>query len=66
MTHASDGNFPTFDGKRGILYEANKNFEPDGYYLSKLTIFEHIGTHIHAPLHFSQATPESMPCPSKG
>ncbi|MFC7704168.1 cyclase family protein [Plastorhodobacter daqingensis] len=54
LTHAYDSDFPTFDGQPGILYETDKDFEPDGYHLFKLTIFEHTGTHIDAPLHFSQ------------
>ncbi|MCZ0963724.1 cyclase family protein [Paracoccus benzoatiresistens] len=54
LTHAYDSDFPTFDGKPGILYEADKNYEPDGYHLFKLSIFEHTGTHIDAPLHFAE------------
>ena len=54
LTHTYDSDFPTFDGKPGILYEVDKNFDPDGYHLYKLTIFEHTGTHIDTPLHFSQ------------
>lgn len=54
LTHAYDGDFPTFDGKPGILYDVDKNFDPDGYHLFRLTIFEHTGTHIDAPLHFAE------------
>lgn len=54
LTHAYDSDFPTFDGKPGILFEPDKNFDPDGYHLFKLTIFEHTGTHIDAPLHFAE------------
>lgn len=53
LTHAYDGDFPTFDGKPGILYDVDKAFDPDGYHLFRLTIFEHTGTHIDAPLHFA-------------
>lgn len=53
LTHTYDSDFPTFDGKPGILYEPDKVFEKDGYQLYKLTIFEHTGTHIDTPLHFS-------------
>ncbi|MEY3306103.1 MAG: hypothetical protein RLZZ413_141 [Pseudomonadota bacterium] len=53
LTHAYDGRFPTFDGKPGILYEPAVAFADAGYQLFKLTIFEHTGTHIDAPLHFS-------------
>ena len=53
LTHAWDSDFPTFDGKPGILYEPAVKFEDSGYQLWKLTIWEHSGTHIDAPLHFS-------------
>lgn len=53
LTHPWDGDFPTFDGKPGILYEPDKILDRDGYQLWKLTIFEHSGTHVDAPLHFS-------------
>lgn len=53
LTHAWDGDFPTFDGQPGILYEPDKIIDRDGYQLWKLTIFEHSGTHLDAPMHFS-------------
>ena len=53
LTHAYDSAFPTFDGKPGIIMEPDKIFDKDGYQLYKLTIFEHTGTHIDTPLHFS-------------
>lgn len=54
LTHAYDSSFPTFDGKPGIIMEPDKIFDKDGYQLFKLTIFEHTGTHIDTPLHFSK------------
>lgn len=54
LTHAWDETFPTFDGKPGITYEEAVNFDKSGYQLWKLTIFEHSGTHVDAPLHFSK------------
>lgn len=54
LTHAYDSDFPTFDGKPGIIFEEDKIFDRDGYQLYKLTIFEHTGTHIDTPLHFSK------------
>ncbi|TNC48989.1 cyclase family protein [Rubellimicrobium rubrum] len=53
LTHAYDETFPTFDGVPGITKEWAVKFEESGYQLWKLTIFEHTGTHIDAPLHFS-------------
>lgn len=66
LTHAWDGDFPTFDGKPGILYEPDKVMDRDGYQLWKLTIFEHSGTHIDAPLHFSAdgASVDELPAAS--
>ena len=55
LTHTYDGAFPTFDGNPGILYEPAVKFEGNGYQLWKLTIFEHTGTHIDAPLHFTES-----------
>ena len=70
LTHAYDSTFPTFDGKPGILYEPAVKFEESGYQLWKLTIWEHTGTHIDAPLHFSKdgtsvadLPPENLICP---
>lgn len=70
LTHAYDGSFPTFDGVPGIIYEPAVAYTPGGYQLWKLTIFEHTGTHIDAPLHFTEAGTsvdalpvESLMCP---
>ena len=53
MTHTYDENFPTYFGKPGISMEQNFNFADNGFNLKTLTINEHTGTHIDAPLHFS-------------
>ena len=53
LTHAFDENFPTFDGNPGMAREWAVKIEESGYQLWKLTIWEHSGTHIDAPLHFS-------------
>jgi kynurenine formamidase len=70
LTHTYDGAFPTFDGNPGIFYEPAVKFADSGYQLWKLTIFEHTGTHIDAPLHFTEdgtsvaeLAPESLVCP---
>jgi len=54
LTHTYDAQFPTFDGAPGIEYEWAVEFADSGYQLHKLTIFEHTGTHIDAPFHFSE------------
>ncbi|MDQ2705329.1 MAG: cyclase family protein [Pseudomonadota bacterium] len=53
LTHAYDSTFPTFDGQPGIEYEWAVEIAKSGYQLHKLTIYEHTGTHIDAPFHFS-------------
>jgi kynurenine formamidase len=70
LTHAYDDTFPTFDGKPGITKEKVVDFAKDGYTIYKLTIFEHTGTHVDAPLHFTadgtsvaDLAPESLVCP---
>jgi kynurenine formamidase len=70
LTHTLDEKFPTFDAKPGIAMEKVVDFNKDGYTIYKLTIFEHSGTHIDAPLHFTEAgtsvadlAPETLVCP---
>ncbi|WP_413873143.1 cyclase family protein [Albidovulum sp.] len=63
LTHAYDGTFPTFDGNPGIVFEESVNFDKSGYQIWKLTIYEHTGTHIDAPMHFSKdgASVDALP-----
>lgn len=70
LTHVFDETFPTFDGKPGIAYDRDKDIATDGYNIWKLTIWEHSGTHIDAPLHFSadgksvaELEPATLVCP---
>lgn len=70
LTHTYDGSFPTFDGNPGIIYEPAVAYTPGGYQLFKLTIYEHTGTHIDTPLHFTadgtsvdEIPPERLVCP---
>ena len=53
LTHTYGPDFPTFSGEPGITMEQAFKFDTDGYNLFNLTIAEHTGTHIDAPLHFS-------------
>ena len=53
LTHAYDAEFPTYFGAPGISTEQNFNFEEHGFNLLTLTVNEHTGTHVDAPLHFS-------------
>ncbi len=53
MTHTLSGEFPTYFGAPGFSAEQNFKFAESGFNLFTLTINEHTGTHIDAPLHFS-------------
>ena len=70
LTHVFDDKFPTFGGKPGISMEKIVDFKKDGYTIFRVTYEEHSGTHIDAPLHFTEAgtsvadlAPESLICP---
>lgn len=54
MTHLFSADFPTFGGVPGIEFRKDADFASDGYNLYTLTVNEHCGTHIDAPLHFSE------------
>ena len=53
LTHSFDSSFPTFGGSSGISSKQLASFSKDGYNAYRHNIFEHAGTHIDAPLHFS-------------
>lgn len=70
LTHTLTPEFPTFSGEPGIAMEQTVKFDESGYQLFRLTIDEHSGTHIDAPLHFSEdgqsvdeIAPETLVCP---
>ncbi len=70
MTHTLSPEFPTYGGVPGISLDKQYDFGSDGYNLYQLTIDEHTGTHIDAPLHFSadgssvdEIAPENLVCP---
>jgi kynurenine formamidase len=53
LTHELHHDFPTYFGKPGITMSQVFNFTDNGFNLFELTLNEHTGTHIDAPLHFS-------------
>lgn len=53
MTHTLGEDFPTYFGESQFSREALFNFADHGFNLFNLTVNEHTGTHIDAPLHFS-------------
>lgn len=70
LTHTYDSDFPTWDGKPGITMRQVKEFGRDMSNLFHLSIYEHTGTHVDAPLHFSadgpslsELDPQKLLCP---
>ena len=63
LTHTLSPEFPTFFGVPGIEFEKKYDFKKDGFNLNWWKIVEHCGTHIDAPIHFSEngATVEKIP-----
>jgi kynurenine formamidase len=55
LTHTMSPDFPTFLGKPGIELEREFEFKKDRYNLFWWHLVEHAGTHIDAPIHFSEA-----------
>ncbi len=54
MTHTISPEFPTYFGVPGFKHEQKFNFKEHGFNLHELTVNEHTGTHLDAPLHFSE------------
>ena len=54
LTHTISDEFPTYFGEPGISSEQLFKFKDNGFNLFRHTINEHTGTHIDAPLHFTE------------
>jgi kynurenine formamidase len=54
LTHTMSSEFPTFNGKPGIEMQREFAFKKDGYNLYWWHLSEHAGTHVDAPIHFSE------------
>jgi kynurenine formamidase len=54
LTHTMSPEFPTFFGVPGIEMERKFDFKKDGFNLYWWHIVEHAGTHLDAPIHFSE------------
>lgn len=70
MTHTVSPEFPTFFGVPGISMTPKFTWDQHKFNLNELTVNEHTGTHVDAPLHFSQdgasvdeIAPEALVCP---
>ena len=55
LTHTLSPDFPTFFGVPGIEMQKQFDFKKDGFNLNWWRIIEHAGTHIDAPIHFSES-----------
>lgn len=53
LTHPLDEDFPSANGEQWLTLKDFLNFEADGINFKRWSIYEHIGTHIDAPIHFS-------------
>ncbi len=54
LTHTMSPDFPTFFGVPGIEMQKQFDFRRDGFNLYWWRIIEHAGTHLDAPIHFSE------------
>ena len=63
LTHTMSADFPTFFGVAGIEMQRHSTFKTDGYNMFWWRIIEHAGTHLDAPVHFSEAgmTADAIP-----
>lgn len=54
LTHTLSPEFPTFFGEPGIELDRRAALRKDGYNMYAWTLVEHSGTHLDAPIHFSE------------
>lgn len=54
MSHTLYEGFPTFSGDKWFEMERPVTWEKDRVNLNRWTLMEHTGTHIDAPIHFSE------------
>src|SRR6059058_2694125 len=55
LTHTMSAEFPTFFGVPGIEMEKKFDLKKDGFNLYWWRLIEHAGTHLDAPIHFSES-----------
>jgi kynurenine formamidase len=55
LTHTMSPDFPTFMGKPGIEMQREFEFKRDRFNLFWWHVVEHAGTHLDAPIHFSES-----------
>lgn len=65
LTHVMSPDFPTFFGVPGIEMEKKFDFKKDGFNLYWWRIIEHAGTHLDAPIHFSESAASAEKIPAE-
>lgn len=65
LTHVLSPEFPTFFGVPGIMIERRYTLRRDGANVNWWHIVEHAGTHIDAPLHYSDAGASAAAIPTE-
>ncbi|HEY1245240.1 MAG TPA: cyclase family protein [Hyphomicrobiaceae bacterium] len=55
LTHTHSPEFPTFFGTPGVTLKRLKELKADGFNMFEWTVLEHAGTHMDAPIHFSDS-----------
>ena len=55
LTHTMSPDFPTYFGVPGIELQKQFDIKKDGFNLNWWRIIEHAGTHLDAPIHFSES-----------
>lgn len=71
LSHPLTPEMPTFPGSEPLGVKVMGTVEHDGYFIRMLTLEEHIGTHVDAPVHFvpgtaavDQLSPEALMGPA--
>ena len=59
LTHTLAPSFPTFTGEPYLKVEQKMFLDRDGYNVLEWTLFEHVGTHLDAPIHFANNAPSA-------
>lgn len=54
LTHTMSPEFPTFFGVPGVELQKQYDLKKDGFNLNWWKLMEHAGTHLDAPIHFSE------------
>ena len=54
LTHALGPDFPTYSGAPELGFDVLRSYDRDRKNVKRWVIQEHIGTHIDAPIHFSE------------